>query len=222
MSSMTGVPGGSIEKPAVFFDGPGSFRAWLEANHGTSTELWVELRRKGSDDRGLTWEQAVEESLCFGWIDSRAEGVDEIRRRQRFTPRKKTSNWSAINIALMDRLQREGRMTPAGLAIFEARDRAKDAIYTYERDAAEFDPSFARQLADHPTASGFWELASPSYRKLATAWVMTAKQAKTRESRMTSLVADCAAGLMIKSQRYGAEPAWVRKAREQLGIASDA
>lgn len=187
-----------------------------------STELWVELRRKGSQARGLTWEQAVKEALCFGWIDSRAEGVDEIRRRQRFTPRKKTSNWSAINIALMERLQREGRMTPAGLAIFEARDRTKDAIYTYERAAAEFEPSFARQLADHPTASRFWELATPSYHRTATAWVMTAKQAKTRESRMTSLVADCAAGLLINSQRYGAEPTWVRKAREQLGIASDA
>lgn len=218
MSFMTGVPGGSADKPAVFFDGPASFRAWLQENHDTSTELWVELRRKGSQDRGLTWEQAVEESLCFGWIDSRAEGVDEIRRRQRFTPRKKTSNWSAINIALMERLQREGRMTPAGLAIFEARDRAKDAVYTYEREAAKFDPVLARLLTDHAQASAFWALATPSYRRIATSWVMTAKQPSTRESRMTSLVADCAAGLLIKSQRYGAEPSWARKAREQLGL----
>ena len=219
---MTGVPGGSAEKPAVFFDGPLSFRAWLQEHHADRTELWVELRRKGSDDRGLTWETAVEEALCFGWIDSRAEGVDEIRRRQRFTPRKKTSNWSAINIALMQRLQQEGRMTPAGLAIFEARDRTKDAIYAYEREAAEFDADFARQLADHPGASAFWALAPPSYRRIATSWVMTAKQRKTQESRMTTLLADCAAGQLIKSQRYGTEPAWAQKARRQLGLVSDA
>lgn len=215
---MTGVPGGSAEKPAVHFDGPASFRAWLQEHHDTRTELWVELRRKGSADRGLVWEEAVQEALCFGWIDSRAEGIDEVRRRQRFTPRKKTSTWSAVNIALMDRLQQEGRMTPAGLAAFESRDRTKDAMYSYERQAAEFEPALARQLVEHVSANAFWELATPSYRKLAVAWVMRAKQQATRESRMAALVSDCAAGLLIKSQRYGVEPSWARKAREQLGL----
>ena len=102
--------GGTPEKPALFFDGPEDFRAWLEQHHETETELWMGLNKKHVADGGLTWAEAVPEALCFGWIDSRAEGIDDDSRRQRWTPRKTTSNWSRINLDLVDRLTREGRM----------------------------------------------------------------------------------------------------------------
>ena len=121
MATSIGTPGGSPERPAVFFTGPEEFRAWLEANHATETELWMGLNKRHVPDRGLTWEQAVPEALCFGWIDSVSQRIDDDARRQRWTPRKTGSNWSAVNIALVEQLTAEGRMHPAGVAAFERR-----------------------------------------------------------------------------------------------------
>ncbi|RTL09239.1 MAG: hypothetical protein EKK62_03285, partial [Acidimicrobiia bacterium] len=121
MTSTIGRPGGSAERPAVFFSGPAEFRAWLEANHDTADELWMGLNRRHVEDRGLTWEDAVPEALAYGWIDSKAERIDDDRRRQRWTPRRTGSNWSVINIAIAEDLIAQGRMMPSGLAAFEAR-----------------------------------------------------------------------------------------------------
>ncbi len=130
MAKQPGTPGGSDERPAVFFRDAGEFRAWLEANHETSTELWMGLTAKHVEPRGLTWAQAVPEALCFGWIDSLSQRIDDDARRQRWTPRKATSNWSAVNVAHVERLQAKGRMHPAGLAAYEARRDDRTAIYS--------------------------------------------------------------------------------------------
>ena len=208
---MVGTPGGTPERPATFFASAEEFRAWLEANHETATELWMGLRKKHVPDRGLTWADAVPEALCFGWIDSVAQRIDEDAVRQRWTPRKSTSIWSAINLAHVERLIAEGKMRPAGLAAYEKRTPERSGIYAYESGRTLSDEQRERLLAN-PAAAAFWELATPSYRKMAENWVVSAKREQTRESRLVQLIEDCAEGRLIASQRYGDEPKWVARA----------
>jgi uncharacterized protein YdeI (YjbR/CyaY-like superfamily) len=215
-----GTPGGTPDKPATFFSGPEEFHAWLEANHDTATELWMGLYKRHVADRGLTWEAAVREALCWGWIDSRSERIDEDAIRQRWTPRKATSTWSAINIAAVEQLTAEGRMQPPGLAAFALRRPERSGIYSYEGTEVELAPAYAAQLAASPAASAFWEVATPSYRRLAVHWVMTAKQEATRDKRLAQLVDDSAHGRLIPSQRYGVQPKWVERAAEAARAAS--
>ncbi|SDP10645.1 Uncharacterized conserved protein YdeI, YjbR/CyaY-like superfamily, DUF1801 family [Pedococcus dokdonensis] len=209
-----GTPGGTAERPATFFSGPEEFAAWLAANHDTATELWMGLNKKHVPERGLTWEEAVIEALCWGWIDSVAQRIDDDTRRQRWTPRKKSSNWSAINIAAVERLKTEGRMQPSGLAAYELRREDRSAVYSYEGDGIELSADQAARLAADPAASAFWEIATKTYKRLATHWVVTAKQEVTRERRMAQLIEDSAAGRLIPSQRYGDQPKWVERAAE--------
>lgn len=214
MARQIGTPGGTPERPAVFFTDAAEWGRWLAAHHDTETELWMGFYRKGHPEAGLTWEEAVREALCWGWIDSLAQGIDEHTRRQRWTPRKSTSTWSTVNIAAAEELISAGRMQPSGLAAFERRRPERSGIYAYENRERVLDPPYAAALAADPAASAFWELATPSYRKLAVTWVMTAKQEATRDARAAQLVADSAAGQLIKSQRYGIQPKWVERAAE--------
>ncbi len=215
---MIGRHGGTPERPALFFSDAEEFRAWLEANHATATELWMGLYKKHVPNRGLTWDDAVPEALRFGWIDSVAQRIDEDATRQRWTPRKKGSNWSKVNVAHVERLTAEGQMTPAGLAAFEARDPAKTGIYSFERDDHAFTPEHAALLAANPDAQRWWDAATMTYRRIAMNWVATAKQQATRDRRMAQLIEDSAAGRLIPSQRYGEEPTWVARNRAALGL----
>jgi uncharacterized protein YdeI (YjbR/CyaY-like superfamily) len=212
MARRIGTPGGTPERPALFFKDAAEFGRWLAAHHDTETELWMGFYRKGHPEAGLTWEAAVREALCWGWIDSMAQGIDEHTRRQRWTPRKATSNWSTININAVAELTAQGRMQPSGLAAFERRREDRSGVYAYENRERDLPPAYAEQLAADPSAAAFWAVATPSYRKLATNWVLTAKQEKTRDARMAQLVDDCANGRMIPPQRYGIEPKWVQRA----------
>ncbi|MBZ6371660.1 MULTISPECIES: YdeI/OmpD-associated family protein [Microbacterium] len=207
-AATVGGMGDDVE--VVFFADAAAFRAWLEEHHATATELWMGLRRKGHPDRGLTWEDAVPEALCFGWIDSTSYRIDDEARRQRWTPRKPTSNWSAVNIAHVERLLAEGRMHPAGIAAFERRDKSV-AGYSYET-RRELGTDGLAAIAAVPAAQAFWEAAPPSYRRVAGNWVLSAKREQTRADRLATLVADCAAGRLIPPQRYGDEPRWVARA----------
>ncbi|MBN9215603.1 MAG: hypothetical protein ABS62_07510 [Microbacterium sp. SCN 70-200] len=207
-AATVGGVGDDVE--VVFFADAAAFRAWLEEHHATATELWMGLRRKGHPDRGLTWEDAVPEALCFGWIDSTSYRIDDEARRQRWTPRKPTSNWSAVNIAHVERLLAEGRMHPAGIAAFERRDKSV-AGYSYET-RRELGTDGLAAIAAVPAAQAFWEAAPPSYRRVAGNWVLSAKREQTRADRLATLVADCAAGRLIPPQRYGDEPRWVARA----------
>src|SRR5512138_2084493 len=135
-SDPIGTPGGTPERPALFFSGSAEFRRWLEANHDTATELWMGLYKKHvTEGRGLEWAQAVEEALCFGWIDSQAQRLDDDAVRQRWTPRKPGSNWSNINVEAVERLTAQRRMTPAGLAAYERRRAERMGVYAYEQDS---------------------------------------------------------------------------------------
>jgi len=206
---MSGSNDAVPERPAVFFADAEEFRAWLDENHETATELWMGFYRKGDPDVGLTWDEAVPVALCYGWIDSVSQRIDERRRRQRWTPRKPRSVWSAVNIAHVERLLAAGLMKPAGLAAYERRPAG--AGYSYET-APEPTPAQLTALAADPAAQAFWDAATPSYRRVATSWVQSAKRETTRAERLATLVADCAAGRLVPPQRYGETPAWVARA----------
>ncbi len=214
---MIGRLGGTPERPALFFSDAAEFRSWLEANHDSAPELWMGLYKMHVPDRGLTWEEAVPEALCFGWIDSVSQRIDDDARRQRWTPRRRGSNWSRINIAIVERLVAEGRMAAAGLAAFEARNHA-DTGYSYERDDHALTAAHMALLDANPDARRWWDAATDSYRRVAMNWVSSAKQQETRDRRMRQLVADSAAGRLIPTQRYGTEPAWVARNRVALGL----
>lgn len=217
---MPGRMGGSAERPARFFADAAEFGAWLAAHHDTETELWMGLTKAHVPDRGLTWADAVPEALCWGWIDSVAQRIDDDTRRQRWTPRKRTSIWSRVNVEHVERLIAEGRMQPSGLAIYEQR-RRDQAPYTHEASAQLALPDeYAALLAASPAATAFWETATPTYRRICTNWVITAKQQATRERRMAQLIECSAAGELIPSQRYGEVPKWVQRAAAAAAQAS--
>lgn len=204
--------GGTPERPARFFASAADFRAWLEEHHQSDTELWMGLHKKHVADRGLTWEEAVPQALCYGWIDSVSQRIDDDARRQRWTPRKPGSNWSKVNIAHVERLSAEGLMRPAGLAAYEKRRADRSGVYSFEQAGGELPPSYDAMLrADPETASFFYERATASYRKVCIHWVLSAKQQATRDRRMAKLVSDCAAGRLIKPQRYGNPPKWATR-----------
>lgn len=213
-----GRPGGTPDRPALFFTDAAEFRSWLVANHETTTELWMGLHKKHVTPRGLMWADAVREALCFGWIDSVVQRLDDDSVRQRWTPRKKGSVWSRINLASVEELIAAGRMQPAGLAAYEARHTDRQVVYAYEQADIGWPDDFAARLEADEVAAEFWAAAPASYRKMAIYWVLSAKQDTTRQSRFAALVEDCAAGRLIRPQRYGAEPRWAGKARDRLGI----
>lgn len=216
-----GTPGGTAERPATFFRDAAEFRAWLEANHETATELWMGLNAKHVSPRGLTWADAVPEALCFGWIDSLSQRIDDDARRQRWTPRKRGSNWSAVNVAHVERLTAEGRMRPAGIAAFEARQPERTAVYSYENSDGELPPELQRHLDERPAALAFLAEATATYRRAATAWVLGAKREATREQRAEQLADDSAAGRLIPPQRYGETPKWVARAAAAAAASAD-
>jgi uncharacterized protein YdeI (YjbR/CyaY-like superfamily) len=180
---------------AHFFASPAEFRAWLEANHASSAELWVGFHKRATGRPSLRWSESVDEALCFGWIDGVRKRVDAERYVIRFSPRKPDSIWSAVNLAKMAALLAAGRVAPAGRAAHERRSAAKSGVYSYEqRGQAAFDPELERRFRAAPGAWRFFADQPPGYRRLATYWVVSAKRAETRQSRLEKLIDCCAAG----------------------------
>jgi uncharacterized protein YdeI (YjbR/CyaY-like superfamily) len=189
----------------LFFATAEELRDWLDANHQTADELWLGYYRKSSGRPSVRWEEVVDEVLCVGWVDSVRKGVDDVTSAQRLTPRRKGSTWSARNVANVERLAAEGRMRPAGLAAFEARTDANTAIYAYEQPTSSLsDEELTRFRADEAAWTD-WERRSPSYRRQATYWIVSAKQPATRERRLATLIADSHAGRTLKQYT------WTRK-----------
>jgi uncharacterized protein YdeI (YjbR/CyaY-like superfamily) len=180
----------------LFFETPAEWRAWLEEHHATETEVLVGFRRKASGLPTMTWSEAVDEALCFGWIDGVRRGVDETSYCNRFTPRKPRSTWSRVNIDKVARLTAEGRMRPAGMAAFEARTEERSGIYSHERPQA-LPPELEARLREHAAAWADWSARPPSYRRQASHWVASAKREETRERRLAQLIESCAAGRKV-------------------------
>ena len=181
-----------------FFATPADLRDWFDANHETATELWLGQYKKGSGKASVTWAQAVDEALCVGWIDGILKRIDEISHVQRFTPRRKGSNWSAVNVANVARLTAEGRMRPAGIRAFEAKTPERTGVYSYEREVEPFSADEIARFRADAAAWVDWEGRPPSYRRQVTDWVTSAKQAATRERRLSQLIEDSHAGRQIR------------------------
>jgi uncharacterized protein YdeI (YjbR/CyaY-like superfamily) len=178
---------------AIFFSTSAEFRAWLEEHHETASEVWVGYYKKATGRPTMTWSEAVDEALCFGWIDGKVQRIDEERHRQRFTPRRPRSNWSAVNIAKVAELRDQGRMTPAGGAAFVARREDASGGYSYERrHEAAFDADQEAAFRGNPSAWEWFNAETPSYRTMATFWVVSAKRPETRARRLATLI-ECSA-----------------------------
>jgi uncharacterized protein YdeI (YjbR/CyaY-like superfamily) len=186
-----------------FFASTDELRDWFDANHATAEELWLGQYRKSTGRPTISWSEAVDEALCVGWIDGVRFSLDDERFAQRFTPRRKGSNWSAINVRKVGELTAQGRMRPPGIAAFEARSAEKTAVYSYERDEASLtDEETARFQADG-AAWADWQRRAPSYRRTVTYWVTSAKKPETRVRRLDTLIADSAAGRLVGPMRAG-------------------
>jgi uncharacterized protein YdeI (YjbR/CyaY-like superfamily) len=181
-----------------FFATPTNFRAWLERNHDRAEELWVGFYKRGSGRAGIAWPQAVDEALCFGWIDGVRRRIDDVSYANRFTPRRARSNWSAANVKRARELIAEGRMQPAGLRAFEQRAPERTGIYSYEnRKSARLSPAEEREFRSRKRAWTFFRSQPPSYRSTATWWVVSAKRDETRRRRLDTLIEDSAQGRRI-------------------------
>jgi uncharacterized protein YdeI (YjbR/CyaY-like superfamily) len=179
----------------TFFATPADFRAWLERHHESHSELIVGFHKRGTGRPSITWPEAVDQALCFGWIDGVRRRIDDTSYSIRFTPRKTRSTWSAVNIKRMKELVEEGLVAPAGLAAFERRTDDRSAIYSYEqRKAAKLDPDQERRLRADEGARAYFEAQPPSYRRAAIHWVTSAKKPETRERRLAQLIECSAAG----------------------------
>ena len=190
-------PRRATRKP-LFFDDAAAFRRWLEKHHATETELLVGFLRKKPGRASLTYFEALDEALCFGWIDGVKRSVDADHWCQRFSPRCLKSIWSLVNVRKVESLITAGRMAPAGLKAFEARDAKRTGIYSFEqRKQFRFDRESARTLRARPEAWAFFQAQPPGYRRVVTFWVMSAKKPETRTRRLTRLIEDCATGRRV-------------------------
>jgi uncharacterized protein YdeI (YjbR/CyaY-like superfamily) len=178
-----------MDPEPIFFDGPEGFREWLAANHETASEVVVGFYKKATGKQTMTWSQAVDQALCFGWIDGKVKRIDDERHQQRFTPRRPGSNWSRVNLEKVARLEADGLMEPAGRAAFERRRDEATGVYSFERgEPAELPAEFARRLAANDAASRHFASRPLGYRRSCLHWVTSAKREKTRVRRMDQLI----------------------------------
>ena len=179
----------------LYFPSPNHFRAWLQEHHSKARELLVGFHKKSSGEPSITWPESVDVALCFGWIDGVRKNVDSTRYTIRFTPRRLTSFWSKINIDRVRELTALGLMQPAGLKAFEQRTDEKSAIYSYEqRKNAALGDTYERTFRKNRKAWDFFQAQAPSYRRVCSWWVISAKQEETRLRRLTRLIDGSAKG----------------------------
>jgi uncharacterized protein YdeI (YjbR/CyaY-like superfamily) len=171
-----------------FFETGGEFRKWLNKNHKKETELLVGFYKVGSGKPSMTWSESVDEALCFGWIDSVRKSIDDKRYTIRFTPRKPTSIWSAVNIKKMEDLTGKGLVQPAGLAAYEKKKENRSKIYTYEKAPVKLDSNYERSFKANKNAWIFFQSQAPSYQRVIINWIMSAKQQVTQLSRLKKAI----------------------------------
>jgi uncharacterized protein YdeI (YjbR/CyaY-like superfamily) len=191
------------ELPELILDDAAAWRAWLTDNHASQAEVWLVLAKKGTvEPTSLSYDQALEEALCHGWIDGQARRRDETTYRQRFTPRRKRSSWSKRNVGIVTRLISEGRMHPAGVAEVE---RAKgdgrwDAAYAGQA-SIETPPELARALDSEPRARAMFEILTKQNRFAILYRIESAKRPETRARHIEQFVAMLARGETIYPQK---------------------
>jgi len=179
------------KEAATFFKTQDDFREWLEINHEKETELIVGFYKVGSGKPSINWSQSVDQALCFGWIDSVRRSIDDESYCIRFTPRKSTSNWSAINLKKIEELTKAGLMKPAGLKALSLKRDIQTEIYSYENEPTILDSNYEKQFREDKIAWDFFMKQAPSYRKAVLRWIMSAAQEKTRQSRLEKTIKEC-------------------------------
>ena len=184
---------------ATFFPNATAFRQWLEANAGSATGLLVGFHKISTGRPSMSWSAYVDEALCFGWIDGVRKRIDDAAYSIRFTPRKPSSIWSAINIGKVEQLQTEGRMTPAGAKAFAKRTEAKSVVYAHEQEqTAELSSAELRAFKRNKVAWSFFGNAPHGYKKVVLHWVSSARKPETRAARLAKLLAASAAGQRLR------------------------
>jgi uncharacterized protein YdeI (YjbR/CyaY-like superfamily) len=175
-----------------FFQTQDDFMAWLENQHTVLKEQWIGYYKKATGQPSISYQESVDAALCYGWIDGLKKAIDGERYAIRFTPRKSTSTWSAVNIRRVAELQAHGKMKPAGLRAYELRRENKSGIYSYEQRSVDLDAPYAERLNQNQPAWEFYQAQSDAYRRAANWWVVSAKTETTRLKRLDQLI-DCSA-----------------------------
>jgi uncharacterized protein YdeI (YjbR/CyaY-like superfamily) len=176
----------------LFFNDAAAFRLWLTANAADATALLVGYRKVATGLPGMSWSESVDEALCFGWIDGVRKRIDEHSYSIRFTPRKASSIWSTVNIAKVEKLRAEGRLTPAGERAFALRSESRSGIYSHERERpAELSPAELQAFQRHAGAWQYFVATPPGYRNRMLHWITSAKRDDTRAARLAKLVTAC-------------------------------
>lgn len=185
----------------TYFPTPEDLRKWFTAHHADAKELLVGYYKKGSKVQSIDWPQSVDQALCFGWIDGVRRSIDGNRYCIRFTPRKKNSIWSAVNLKRIEELDQMGLLTDAGRKVWMARNPDQQNKYSFEQAEVGLSPAYTATFQQHTTAWERWEGMAPSYRKAAIWWVMSAKQPATQLSRLQTLIDNSAQGERIPAMR---------------------
>jgi uncharacterized protein YdeI (YjbR/CyaY-like superfamily) len=175
----------------VFFATTAELRRWFTNHHASTHELWIGFYKKDSGRGGVTYREALDLALCYGWIDGVRRKVDDVSYTNRFTPRRARSNWSAVNIKRVQELKEMGMMRRPGVEAFERRDETAKP-YANDRDHAKLPPAFVRMFREHAVAWKFFQAQPQYYRRIATWWVISAKREETRERRLARLIEDSA------------------------------
>ncbi len=185
-----------VSNQPTFFPTPADFRRWFEANHETAPELLVGFWKKSTGKAYIDWPQARDQALCFGWIDGVRRSLGEDSYTIRFTPRRKGSIWSKVNVERYAALKADGLMTPAGERAYEE-NKHKSGLYSYEKPLASLAAGEERLFRKNKAAWKHWESQPPGYRKLVLNWITSAKRLETRAKRLATLIEDSAAGRRI-------------------------
>lgn len=187
---------------AVHFDTAQAFRVWLEKNHASAGELWIGFFKKSTKKQGATYAEALDEALCYGWIDGVRYSVDEMSYKIRFTPRKPKSIWSLVNVRHVQRLKKAGKMAEPGLKVYEAREQHRTGIYAFEQKRPGLSEKYKRIFRANVAAWQFFSSQAPWYQRTAGFWVSSAKQEETRQRRLAELMADSEKGKRIDRLNY--------------------
>jgi uncharacterized protein YdeI (YjbR/CyaY-like superfamily) len=180
-----------------FFSSPAKFREWLERNHDRKTELLVGFHKRSSARKSVTYAEALDEALCFGWIDGVRKSLDKDSYTIRFTPRKPRSIWSNVNVMHVERLRKEGRMAQPGLNAYARRDPKRTGIYAFENRPREFSPAYERRFRQNKAAWKFFEELPPAFKNLMIFYVMGAKKEETQLKRLNRLIESSAKGVRL-------------------------
>jgi len=173
-----------------FFKTQSEFHKWLEKNHGKSEEIFVGFYKVSSQKKSITYPQALDEAICYGWIDGIRKNIDEISYKIRFTPRKDISKWSNVNIKHAERLRKAGLMQPTGIKAFKEHKKGNKIKYSYEERTEELSAEYEKKFKVDKKAWEYFQQQAPYYKRIASFWVMSAKKDETRERRFNILIED--------------------------------